>query len=504
MNPLASKLLYAFSSFPDRPAVELAEKSLTYAELEGAAWACAGKLNEATAPGSRVGLLAQRSLGAYVGVAAAVLSGHPYVPINPKFPANRQRAIAAAAGCAAFLFDTKSEETAQSLAEEFGGRPIEVDADARADPDTAAEGRHAYVMFTSGTTGTPKGVAVRYDNVSSYVDAFGKVAQVLPTDRCTQLFDLSFDLSVHDMFVTWANGACLCVPSDDELIDPVGFAVRNRTTCWFSVPSLAAVAKRMRRLQPNSLPEVRLSLFCGEALPKSLAQAWSEAAPNSEIWNLYGPTEATIAITAFKFDPAQEGEMPATVPLGQPYANCDVSLVDAAGTPVGVGQEGELWLAGAQLTDGYINNPEEQEAKFVSLELPGSRFSSWYRSGDLVRSDPTWGLVYQSRIDDQVKISGYRVELFEIEEALREAAENPDVAVIPWPISEAGSASGVVAFVANLSSDPREIISRCRKVLPSYCVPKQIIEVDALPVNANGKVDRKALRSQHLESKNAG
>jgi acyl-coenzyme A synthetase/AMP-(fatty) acid ligase len=121
-----------------------------------------------------------------------------------------------------------------------------------------------------------------------------------------------------------------------------------------------------------------------------------------------------------------------------------------------------------------------------------------------VRSDPTWGLIYQSRIDDQVKISGYRVELFEIEEALRDAAENPDVAVIPWPISEAGSASGVVAFVANLSSHPREVISRCRKVLPSYCVPKRIFAVDALPVNANGKVDRRALRLHYLESTNEG
>ena len=499
MNELASKLMEAFSVFQDRPALEVGEEVLTYADLEGAAWAFAGQLRKNTPDGSRIGLLAQRTVAAYVAILGSVLAARPYVPINPKFPTERQKAIAAAANCAVYVFDCNSGDAAEALAREFGGRAVTPDARQRASRGVARDGRHAYVMFTSGTTGTPKGVAVRYDNVGSYVDAFAKIARIGATDRCTQLFDLSFDLSVHDMMVTWTSGACLCVPGDDELIDPVGFAIRKQLTCWFSVPSVAAMAKRMRRLTAGALPLLRLSLFCGEALPTSVAVSWAEAAPNSALWNLYGPTEATIAIAAYRFDTRDADGITTTVPLGQAYDNCALAVVDREGKPVELGEEGELMLAGAQITDGYVNNPEEQRAKFIQLAVPGQPFEAWYRSGDLVRRDPDRGLVYQSRLDDQIKISGYRVELFEIEEALRRAAENPEVAVVPWPISDGGSARGVVAFIAGHQPAAREVLSRCRAILPSYMVPKRIIAIDALPLNANGKVDRRALRAKYLE-----
>jgi non-ribosomal peptide synthetase component F len=354
-------------------------------------------------------------------------------------------------------------------------------------------------MFTSGTTGTPKGVAVRYDNVAAYLNAFQKISPVQPSDRNTQFFDLSFDLSVHDMFVAWSNGACLCVPSEEELIDPVGFAQRSDVTCWFSVPSLVMMARRMRRLGRSVLPNLRLSLFCGEPLPTSLAMAWSDATPNGTTWNLYGPTEATIAITAYRFDPDRGRAMPATVPLGDAYMDCAAVVVSADGAPVAPGDVGELWLAGAQLTDGYINNAEERASKFIEARLPGYSYRRWYRSGDLVRKDADWGLVYTSRLDEQVKISGYRVELLEVEEALRWAADTPEVAIVPWPLAEGGSAEGVVGFVCGAKFSARDTIKRCRTLLPPYMVPKRIVALNVLPLNANGKVDRKALRRAHLE-----
>jgi D-alanine--poly(phosphoribitol) ligase subunit 1 len=499
VSELSSRLIEAFSAYQDRPALELDDVVLTYAELEGAAWAFARQLDENAADGSRIGVLAQRTVAAYVAVLGSILSGRPYVPINPKFPVERQKSIAAAADCAAYVFDEKSRGMAEALAHEFGGCALTPDVEQRDQRGVSRKGRHAYVMFTSGTTGTPKGVAVRYDNVASYVDAFAKIAPVGATDRCTQLFDLSFDLSVHDMMVSWTSGACLCVPGEGELIDPVGFAARKNVTCWFSVPSVVSMAKRMRQLSVARLPELRLSLFCGEALPTSIAESWSEAAPNSDVWNLYGPTEATIAITAFHFRAKDAPGMGITVPLGDPYDHCAVAAVDDNGNAVAPGASGELLLAGAQITDGYVNNPEEQRTKFIELAVPGQDFRTWYRSGDLVRRDPQWGLVYEGRVDDQVKIVGYRVELLEIEEALRKAAQCPDVAVVPWPLSDEGSASGLVAFVADGRADQRDIIARCRGILASYMVPKRVINVDALPRNANGKIDRRALRFKYLE-----
>ncbi|WP_197042027.1 amino acid adenylation domain-containing protein [Sandarakinorhabdus oryzae] len=495
---LAARLQAAASAHAGRPALSIGGETLSYAELFAAAERCAARL-DAVPAGARVGLLAHRSLDAYVGVLALVLSGRPYVPINPKAPPERQSAIAAAAGCGGWLHDDETADSAQALAAGHGGVALAVDPRADGPRDfTAAAARHAYVMFTSGTTGTPKGVAVRVDNVTAYVDAFAQIAAITSDDRCTQFFDLSFDLSVHDMFVTWEAGACLFAPTEAELIDPVGFANRSGASVWFSVPSAPAMAQRMRRLGPGVLPGLRLALFCGEPLPSSLAKAVAAAAPNAEVWNLYGPTEATIAITAERLDPAAQG-MPATVPLGAAYAGCAAVVVDDAGLPVPPGGEGELWLAGPQITDGYINNPAEQAAKFLATTIPGYPHNLWYRSGDLVRNDPIWGLVCQGRLDDQVKISGYRVELLEVEEALRRAAGTGEVAAVPWPLNEGGSAEGLVGFVCATSVDARAIAASCRELLPPYMVPKRVIAVEALPLNANGKIDRKALRQRYLE-----
>jgi amino acid adenylation domain-containing protein len=500
MTALAERIRAACRAHADRPALQIGADRLSYADLLRLAEACAHTIAPHMADGGRVGIVAQRTVEAYVAVLGAVLAGHPYVPINPKAPPERQRAIAAAARCSVYMQDAATAAAAAALAGEFGGTALAIAmADGAPDAAPTHNGRHAYVMFTSGTTGVPKGVAVRTDNVTSYIDAFSAIAPITPEDRCTQFFDLSFDLSVHDMFVTWANGACLCVPTDMELIDPVGFADRTGITVWFSVPSIPAMARRMRRLKPGAMPTIRLALFCGEPLPTSLAATFHEAAPQAQIWNLYGPTEATIAITAYRLDPAQADAMPATVPLGTAYDKCAVAVVDAKGQPLPAGESGELWLAGAQVTDGYINNPSEQADKFLDTTVAGYDHDRWYRSGDIVRNDPRWGLVYESRLDDQVKISGYRVELLEVEEAMRWAAQTAEVAAAPWPVNEAGAAEGITGFVVGLDCDVRQTIARCRERLPAYMVPSRILPIEAMPLNANGKIDRKALVRLYLQ-----
>ena len=500
MNQLAALIQASFHQFADRPALKLAQAVLTYSELEQQALGYASAFRDLTPEGCRIGILAQRSVEAYASILGAVFSGRAYVPINPKAPYERQRGIAEAAGCSAFVVDARSLDNGKKLVAEFGGHCIPPGFESPAlESANSDHGAHAYIMFTSGTTGVPKGVAVRYDNVAAYVSAFASIAQVYPEDRCSQFFDLSFDLSVHDMFVTWASGAMLCVPTDEELIDPLGFAARESCTCWFSVPSVASFSRRTRRLKEGALPAVRLALFCGEPLPTSLAIDFASAAPNSELFNLYGPTEATIAITAQKFIPDSDVSLPSTVPLGVAYPGCAVMLVDGNGRRAGVGESGELWLAGAQLTDGYVNNPDEQTSKFVTARFDDCPFDRWYRSGDIVRDDLDFGLVYQSRLDDQVKIFGYRVEILDIEEALRKAASTADVAAIAWPVNEGGSADGLVAFLPPGDEEDRQILAKCRGLLPAYMVPKKIIRIAVLPLNSNGKVDRKILRARYLE-----
>jgi D-alanine--poly(phosphoribitol) ligase subunit 1 len=337
--------------------------------------------------------------------------------------------------------------------------------------------------------------------VTSYLHAIDKIAPIEPGTRCTQLFDLSFDLSLHDIFHTWMSGGCLYVMGNEDMLDPVRFAQRHALQSWFSVPSVVAMARRLNRLSAGILPELRLSLFCGEPLPLSIAEEWAKVAPNSRILNLYGPTEATIAITAEQFIPSQpDAGRPATVPLGKAFENCAAVVVDELGNPASVG---ELWLGGAQISNGYINNEDENKKKFVNKMLAGHDYDRWYRTGDLVRLDSQYGIVFQGRMDDQVKIQGYRVELLEIEEVLRRVCGSSEAAATPWPMTEAGSAEGIVAFVNATAKTEREIIAGCRSLLPSYMTPRQIIFVESLPLNANGKVDRNALRRQlSLEKKN--
>jgi non-ribosomal peptide synthetase component F len=341
----------------------------------------------------------------------------------------------------------------------------------------------AYVMFTSGTTGAPKGVAVRRENLSAYLNAIADIAPIEPATRCTQNFDLSFDLSVHDIFQTWTSGGCLYIMGNEDTLDPVGFAKRHALQAWFSVPSVVAMARRMDLLQPGALPSLTLSLFCGEPLPVSVAEDWAKAAPNSRIVNQ-------------EFFPASpQNTQLASVPLGTAFRDCASVVVNDGA----LADEGELWLGGAQISNGYINNEAENRAKFVKHRLPNYPYETWYRTGDLVRLDSAQGLLFQGRLDEQIKVQGYRVELLEIEEVLRRTAGTAEVAASPWPLGEAGAAEGIVAFVCASTKSEREIIAGCRKHLAAYAVPRKILFADSLPLNANGKVDRKALRL-HLQN----
>ncbi len=496
----------SFARFHDRPALWLNGSTVSFARLYSDATGLAEILLETTAAGERVGLLAQRSYPAYAGVLASILSNRPYVPINMKFPFERQLGIASIADCRLVISDDYSKQRGPELISALGPGVREITV-AVADEQpvspnfgdsrfTGAGHDVAYIMFTSGTTGTPKGVAIRRENLVAYLAAIAQIAPIAPGTRCTQLFDLSFDLSVHDIFQTWVSGGCLYVMNNEEALDPVGFAKRHALQAWFSVPSVVAMARRLRRLQPDVLPEMRVSLFCGEPLPVSIAEEWALAAPNSRIWNLYGPTEATVAITAQEFIPAaKDDERPATVPLGTAFQNSAAAVVDEAGLPAPLG---ELWLGGAQISNGYINNDKENREKFLRRSLPGYACDIWYRTGDLVRRDDRYGLVFQGRMDGQAKIQGYRVELLEIEEVLRRAAGTSEATAVLWPVTETGAAEGVVGFVCSPTQGEREIIAECRTHLPIYAAPKKIIAIDTLPLNANGKVDRNALRDRYL------
>jgi non-ribosomal peptide synthetase component F len=308
-------------------------------------------------------------------------------------------------------------------------------------------------------------------------------------DRCSQNFDLTFDLSVHDLFTCWDGGATLC-PYPAQTLTPAALVDELRLTCWFSVPSVAMFAAKLGLLQPGEFPTLRWSLFCGEALSASMAAAWQQAANNSILENLYGPTEATIAITYYRWDSEKSPAecVRGLVPIGWPFKGQQVCAVDEQLAPVPVGESGELCLGGSQVTRGYLNDPEKTAKSFVHLKQTGDQV--WYRTGDLVRQDERGCLYYLGRRDFQVKVNGYRVELQEIDLVLREASRIEMAVAIPWPLSD-GSASGIVGVLTG--SDPaldKQILEACESRLPRYMVPNRLYHFPQMPLNVNGKIDR--------------
>jgi amino acid adenylation domain-containing protein len=501
---------------PERPALEVAGTELSYGDLARRARGVAGALLEHAPDVSPplTAVLAHRSATAFAGVLGALARGHGYVPLNPTFPAARNRAMLERSGCSAVIVDPPA---ASGLAELVSGLDRELllvlpdeddvtdqarrwtphrvlgrrDLEAVGPSATAAEPSDpAYVLFTSGSTGTPKGVLVTHSNVGAFLEAAATRFGITEDDRFSQTFNLTFDLSVFDLFLAWDNGACVCCPTDKELLNPASFIRRSRISVWFSVPSIGVFMRRLGVLKPNAFPTLRWSLFCGEALPVEVARDWAAAAPGSTVENLYGPTEATIACTAYRWDAAMsadESEL-GIVPIGHPLGETTTLVADDGLREVPPREAGELLLSGPQVVPGYWRDEETTARAFVSVN--GRRY---YRTGDRVRRPAGDGpLLYLGRLDNQVKVLGHRVELGEIEAVIREETGVDGVVAVGWPRSPAGVA-GITAFVAATDLNVPAVTDRLAARLPSYMVPRELRLLPDLPVNSNGKWDRRAL-----------
>jgi amino acid adenylation domain-containing protein len=503
---------------PSSPTLELGDLFLSYEQL----WDYAGRItaylkDNLDPPEKVVAVLADRSVAAYGGILGVLGSGRGYVPLNPKFPLERTLVMLRASGCKTLVVGKECAAVLESLLSrlpEYLDHPLTlVIPDPGWEPDRKLLSSHrvisasqlstvaepsdpvvdqndtAYLLFTSGSTGMPKGVAVSQSNAVAYMEYAAKRFGIHPGDRCSQNFDLTFDLSVHDLFTCWDGGATLC-PYAEQTLTPATLIEEKELTCWFSVPSVAMFASKVGLLEPGAFPTLRWSLFCGEALSSTLATAWQAAANNSILENLYGPTEATIAITYYRWDQATSPAecVRGLVPIGWPFDGQQVCTVDDDLVPVPTGESGELCLGGSQVTRGYLNDPEKTAKSFVHLKHTQDQV--WYRTGDLVRQDQRGCLFYLGRRDFQVKVNGYRVELQEIDLVLREAARTELAVAIPWPLSD-GSASGIVGVLSG--SDPvndKQIIAACETRLPRYMVPNRIYHFPQIPLNVNGKIDR--------------
>ncbi|MFD8820448.1 AMP-binding protein, partial [Streptomyces sp. NPDC059627] len=358
----------------------------------------------------------------------------------------------------------------------------------------------AYIVFTSGSTGTPKGVPVLQRNAAAMLDHATDRYGIGPGSRVSQSFDLTFDPTAWDMFTAWSTGAALVVPARSELVRPARFIREHRVTHWFSVPSVITYARRLRDLGPDSMPGLRWTLFGGEPLTLEQATAWREAAPGSVLENLYGPTELTVSCTQYRL-PADPAHWPATangtVPIGTPYPHLDALVLDDDGREA---DEGELCLRGPQRFPGYLD-PAENPGRFVRFDggratvyddraAPGAEL--YYRTGDRVRRGADGALLHLGRLDQQVKIRGHRVELGDIEAALRTAAGVAEAVVaVVRPAGE--PEPSLAAAYTGTAQDPLALRAHLAGRLPVYMLPRGFTHLDAFPLNANRKIDRRAV-----------
>jgi amino acid adenylation domain-containing protein len=516
---LHSGFLLSAAAYPERPALTVERHSYSYATLCTRAMAVAATLEAHALPGNPlVAVFAYRTVTAYSGILGALLAGRGYVPLNRNLPPARTRLMLERSGATAIVVDAASAaqlelvlagrddncvviapdmDDIRSLRRRLAGHWVLGRADLepvgswtapRPDPDAVA-----YVLFTSGSTGSPKGVTVAHRNLTGLLDHMVERYAVRPDDRISQMHELTFDVSVWDMFVCWQAGACLCCPTQKELINPGAFIRRRALTIWFSVPSTAVFMKRLGMLKPRSYPSLRHSLFAGEPLPVPVAQSWQEAAPRSTVENLYGPTELTIVCMGYRWVPgSSEAEAEAgVVPIGEPLAGNQPLVADSTLREVAPGEVGELLVAGPQVTLGYWEDPERTAQSFV---VPPGRKAVHYRTGDRVRRPrPGAPVTYLGRLDDQIKIRGVRVELGEVEAAVREATGVDAVVALGWPRTATGY-DGIAAFVGSGDLDVRSTRVKLKARLPSHMVPRRLVLLDALPLNASGKFDRGALR----------
>jgi len=487
---------------PERIALYVDETSYSYAEIAGLTARAASAMG---AP-RKVAVLATRSLGTYIGVLAASWCGAAYVPLSPKLPVERLLHILTMIEADVLVVDEAGSACLTdelraawpSLVLNLSGNLSDLPRNELESPVERRADKLAYILFTSGTTGVPKGVMVSLGNVAQFLAAMHPRFQPVPTDRVSQTSELTFDVSVFEMFIAWNNGASVEVIPANQLMAPARFIVDRQLTVWSSVPSIAAFMKRMHMLKPAVFPSIRYSVFAGEALPYPLAEAWQEAAPSSIVENLYGPTEATVycigATVGPDFPPTPSRN---TVPSGLPLPGLEAAILDEALELLPAGKEGQLAIAGGQLAQGYFNDPELTRRRFPSING-----KTWYLTGDLAREDEHGIIHHLGRIDNQIKVLGQRVELEEIEAHLRAISGSEHVAAVPWPVEE-GIVKGIFAFTSGVSKSSDELLEALRRVVPHYMVPRQILQIDALPLNPSGKIDRKALAKRLDDSANA-
>jgi len=511
---LQERVARTAQSRPNETAVVMGSERLIYAELERRSNQLARLLIDlGVRGGDRVCLMQPKAPVAIVSMLATLKAGAVYVPVDIASPFARVEKIVTAADprlllasghASELLAQTSVDARLISVAGALeGAQSTLADADsfdAEPLPVVTRPGDPAHILFTSGSTGVPKGVVITHAMVDAFLDWALPYFGHRPGDRISGHPPLHFDLSTFDIYGSLSSGAELhLVPGDVLLPRQLASFIRDaRLTQWFSVPSTFAYMARGDAVAEGDFQSLERIIWCGEVLQPAVLGYWMRRVPQCSFTNLYGPTEATIASSYYTVEAVPDDET-AAIPIGTPCAGENIRVLDEALAPVAPGEIGELYIEGAGLSPGYWRDEEKTRAAFVSDPRSGERL---YRTGDLGRREEQGLLHFVGRADSQIKSRGYRIELGEIETTLTAIAGIAECAVVGVASDSFEGTAICCAWVSRPDADLDRMRLRTSlaEALPAYMLPSRWLQLTELPKNANGKIDRPALRDRFATS----
>lgn len=436
-----------------------------------------------------IGLITNNDIETYASIFALWLEGLAYVPINPAFPKNRNDKIIRQAEIQTILDSSKKQlvnshcviNTLKLGTSETYLRPKEV-----------SNKELAYILFTSGTTGEPKGVPISRSNLESFVLAFNQMGlNVTKDDKFLQMSDLTFDFSVMSYLIPLLNGSCFFTIPKGKIRYAYVYELFEDHKISFSVMVPSILHYLRPYFDEMSFPEMKYSLFCGEALPLDVTEEWSNCIPNAKIINVYGPTENTVFCTHYCYDSKNVKMHNGVLSVGNAMLGNHCIIIDNNNNIAELGEPGELCLSGPQLTPGYWKNNEKNKESFFTIDHKGIK-KRFYRTGDLCSIDRDGDILYLDRTDYQTKIQGFRVELSEIEFYAKEFLKKTNVVATDFTNKIGNKEIGII--IESKMIDTIELLAYLKVKLPVYMIPTKIKFIDIFPLNSNEKLDRNRLK----------
>lgn len=495
-NTVIHRFKESSQKFSDRTAIHINKRAYSYAELVRIVVDIKQNILANAKPNKLIGVVSgEDDIYTYASLLAVLSVGSAYVPINIKNPIDRNLDIIRQAEISTLLISSPKEEFENELKNITVIHTSQLEnCKAEFTIETIDSEQLVYLLFTSGSTGKPKGVPIYHKNLNSFVDNYTKneIYDFDENDRFLQMYELTFDPSAQNLFVCLSIGASLfVVPKKGVLNHNIVKTLEQHKITWAAV-----VPSFLNYLRPYFseiyLPDLKYFHSGGEALYSETISEWAKSIPNAIIENVYGPTEATVFCLSYRWNKESENEAHnGVLPIGKAVQNMKAYIVDENNEILPKGEKGELCVSGNQITNHYWKNEKKTKESFIKLKNSNNEIV--YKTGDLCFENENGNFVFLGRIDGQVKIDGFRVELGEIEFFAKSFINSENIAAIA--ITNQKENLSVILFVENLKEDKTKIIDFLKQKLPYYMIPSFIFEIEKMPYNLNGKIDLTKLKN---------